>query len=141
MTDRPQRIFLTDKRRQVLENDTDDLSEKAVRGHEYRIRVRARMALEELIEVYESDVIDNSEVFESHQIIKLLQELVQPDQITRFSRFDGTQEEHHEEYSYEYQLLADADRATTMSTIRLLGPPEEFEETATFTEKISRFYL
>jgi hypothetical protein len=63
--------FLTDERRAVLAGDYDG-SESVERTHKSRIRQRARSAIEELIEVAQSPVIENSDVFSPSQIGTLL---------------------------------------------------------------------
>lgn len=66
-----QNIFLTDKRRDVL-NGTSDWSESSIGVEKSKIKKRARMALNELIAVAGSSRIDNEDVFQSEQIELLL---------------------------------------------------------------------
>lgn len=63
--------FLTDERRAVLTGDYEG-SESVERTHKSRIRRRARSAISELIEVAQSPVIENSEVFDPSEIGTLL---------------------------------------------------------------------
>lgn len=67
-------IFLTEKRREVL-NGTDDLNDDSRIVEKSRIRTRARMALRELQAVADSGVIDNETVFEPDEIYGLLHAL------------------------------------------------------------------
>ncbi len=64
-------VFLTDKRTDVLNREYEG-SESVRRTHESRIRQRAQTAISELIEVADSPVIDNSDVFEPVDVGRLL---------------------------------------------------------------------
>ena len=65
------KVFLTEARREVLADEFE--GEDSTRGsHKSRIRTRARMALNELIEVAESDEIANEDVFDPRLIRRLL---------------------------------------------------------------------
>jgi hypothetical protein len=70
MTDKTD-VFLTDKRTDVLNREYEG-SESVRRTHESRIRQRARTAISELIEVADSPVIDNADVFEPEEVGRLL---------------------------------------------------------------------
>lgn len=63
--------FLTDERRAVLNGEYDG-TENVERTHKSRIKARSQSALSELIEVAESEEIDNAEVFDPKQIRTLL---------------------------------------------------------------------
>lgn len=76
----PDKIFLTDERRKVLEGDADHLTEESERVIKSRIRVRARMALEELTEVAQSPVIKTESVFEPDDVRRLVIALLTPDE-------------------------------------------------------------
>lgn len=56
-------IFLTETRRAVLDGESD-LSGRSLENEKSRIRTRARAALDELIEVAQSNEIENRSVFE-----------------------------------------------------------------------------
>jgi hypothetical protein len=75
-----EKTFLTDSRRDVLEGNADDLTEQSLRNAKSRIRVRSRLALDELIEVAESHEIENAEVFDPDDVFRLLSALVAPDE-------------------------------------------------------------
>lgn len=74
------KIFLTDSRRDVLEANADDLTDQSLRNAKSRIRVRSRLALEELTEVAESMEIENSEVFDPDDVFRFLRALMLPDE-------------------------------------------------------------
>lgn len=63
--------FLTDERRAVLTGDYGG-SENVERTHKSRIRQRANSAISELIEVAQSPVIENADVFDPAEIGTLL---------------------------------------------------------------------
>lgn len=69
-------VFLTDQRRDVLTGDYDGAA-NTERTHQSRIRSRARSALAELIEVAESDAIENESVFDPDQLRYLLTAIMQ----------------------------------------------------------------
>lgn len=71
------KTFLTDKRRAVLTGKYEG-AENTERVHRRNIKNRATTALEELIEVAESDVIDNTEVFDPVDVHRLLIALTTP---------------------------------------------------------------
>lgn len=69
------KAFLTDSRREVLDGTTD-LTGQSLHNAKSRIRTRARLALEELIEVATSPAIDNKDVFDPEQIDILIHTLL-----------------------------------------------------------------
>lgn len=123
MTDKPEKIFLTPPRREFLKNP-DSCSESARRSHYYRLRTRARMALNELIEVYESDAIPNDEVFSPQDVKRLFGALFgEPSNITPRNEYDGDYVEWAKEYSYEDALLGELQNTELTWKILLLGGP------------------
>lgn len=108
-----EKIFLTDSRRDVLEGDSD-LSDQSLLNAKSRIRVRARLALEELIEVAESSEIDNAEIFEPEQMARLVAAVISPpsEQITPRYTFDGDPEEYREQYEYPMAVTWRLDHIT-----------------------------
>lgn len=126
--DEVERIFLTDTRRRFLE-EPESFSESAQKTNYYRLRNRARMALEELIEVYQSDRIDNSELVEPRQVGELLNALIgDPDDITPRNEFDGDFRDWIDEYAYEDAVLSEIERASLRWRLILLGTPVETTE-------------
>lgn len=100
-----QRVFLTDARRDVLNGEFDG-KEITKRSQKSKIRTRSRLAIDELIDVFESDEIDNTKSFDPEQIARLIRALMpHPDEIESFPEYDGTAEEHTNEYSWLYTLL------------------------------------
>ena len=75
------KVFLTDERRDVLTGEYEG-SENVERTHKSRIRARSQTALEELIEVAESQEIDTRDVFDPHDVFNLLQAILLPDGYT-----------------------------------------------------------
>lgn len=67
-----QNVFLTDHRRDVLDG-TADLTENSLINEKSRIRKRARMAIEELQEVAQSNQIENESVFDPKALAYLIQ--------------------------------------------------------------------
>lgn len=93
-------IFLTDNRREVLAGETE-LEGDSLAVAKSRIRVRARMALQELIQVAQSEEIDNSTVFEPRAIESLLESVMGPrDDIEPIQETDDWKA-HQERYWYE----------------------------------------
>lgn len=76
MTD-PDNAFLTDSRREVLDGTTD-WEQSSVRVEKSRIKKRAQVALDELIEVAESHEIDHTRAFDPDDVFRLLQALLLP---------------------------------------------------------------
>jgi len=72
---KPENIFLTDNRRNVLEG-TSEWSEKSIINEKARIKNRASLALEELTEVAESDKIDHTDAFDPDDVFRLLSALL-----------------------------------------------------------------
>jgi len=70
-----EKVFLTDSRRDVLKG-TSDLTDQSLYNAKSRIRTRARLALDELIEVAASDEIDNADIFTEQQIQVLISNLL-----------------------------------------------------------------
>jgi hypothetical protein len=66
-----QNIFLTDTRRDVLEGESD-LSGGSLANEKSRIRTRARAAIDELIEVAQSEEIENASIFGPEKVGTLL---------------------------------------------------------------------
>ena len=128
MADEPEKIFLTQPRREFL-RDPDSCSESARRSHYYRLRTRARMALNELIEVYESDAIPNEEVFAPSDVKRLFGALFgDVGDITPRNKYDGEYVEWAKEYSYEDALLGELNNADMTWRLLLLGGPAEAPE-------------
>jgi hypothetical protein len=122
---KPDNIFLTDTRKEYL-NNPESFSEDAQHAHFYRVRDRAQMALEELIEVYQSDVIDNSELFEPSDVHRLFDALLgDPTEITPRNKYDGEYTEWAKEYRYEDALLAEIENLSMRWRVYLLGTPVE----------------
>lgn len=90
-----EKIFLTDSRRDVLEGNANDLTEQSLRNAKSRIRVRSRLALEELTEVAESPEIENREVFDPDDVFLFLRALLLPDE---YVPIDGEPPEDYQEY-------------------------------------------
>lgn len=71
------KVFLTDTRRALL-NDEYGGKESSRATERSRIKNRAGVALDELIEVAESDQIDNTDVFDPADVHRLLVALTTP---------------------------------------------------------------
>ena len=123
MTDSPN-AWLTPKRRKYLSGQTEDFSDSALHAHKYRIRDRARRAFNELIEVYESDMIDNSEVFKPDDMRRLINALMSDFDGVPRNEFDDPLN-HHEEYAYYHALLSELEHLCTLWELGLLGKPLE----------------
>lgn len=78
----PDNIFLTDERREVLQGKDREITDQSLHNAKSRIRVRTRLALEELTEVAESPEIRNESVFDPESVHQLLIALLTPDQFT-----------------------------------------------------------
>lgn len=74
-----EKVFLTEARREVLQGSTD-LTGQSLQNQKSRIRVRSRLALEELTEVAESPEIDNTGVFDPDEVFRFLRALMIPDE-------------------------------------------------------------
>lgn len=122
---KPNKVFLTDTRRRYL-NNPESFSDDARHAHFYRLRDRAQMALYELIDVYESDVIDNSELFEPSDIHRLFDALLgDPSEITPRNKYDGEYVDWAKEYHYEDALLSEIENLSMRWRLYLLGTPVE----------------
>lgn len=101
-----ERVFLTDTRRDVLEGEFDG-PDATKRSHKSRIRTRARMALQELIEVAQSSEIDNTDVFEPKEITSFTESLIfngRSGGITPMLNWEGDYDDYYSEYAYQRQL-------------------------------------
>lgn len=105
-------IFLTDSRRDVL-NGVDELTDQSRYNAKSRIRQRARMALQELIEVAASPEIDNADVLEPNVLARLLDAAMVPQGTTITPRwnFDGDPAEYRDTYRYQLALHGRLDHA------------------------------
>lgn len=71
--------FLSERRRSIIEGESADemgIADATYRQHRAAVKRQARLALEELLNVAASPVIDNSDVFEPEQIRALTQTLI-----------------------------------------------------------------
>jgi len=99
------RVFLTETRRDVLNGEFEG-PDATKRSHKSRIRTRARMALQELIEVAASPEIDNADIFEPDDVTDLTEALIFNGRrgITPLWNWEGEAEEFYQEYAYQRQL-------------------------------------
>jgi hypothetical protein len=98
------KVFLTDKRRDVLAGESD-LEGNSLAVSKSRIRKRARLALAELIEVAESDQIDSSDIFDPEDMAQLIHAAMAPaGGLTPRWNYDGTEQQYLEEYGYQRAL-------------------------------------
>jgi len=119
-----EKAFLTDSRRNVLEGNADDLTEQSLRNAKSRIRVRARLALTELIEVANSDEIDQTEVFDPDDIFRLLSALLRsmnPEHIEGADEMVGGLIG-QDDYTDEFRAYSD--RLQAQMSKLVLEPPE-----------------
>lgn len=105
-----QNIFLTDHRREVLAGEAD-MTDGSLSVEKSRIRKRADMALQELIEVAESSEIENNTVFNPADIAHLLNAVMQPSDrpLTALYDYETTnpaerRRNHQDAYPYQYDL-------------------------------------
>lgn len=71
--------FLSERRRSIVEGETAEdmgIADATYRQHRAAVKRQARLALEELLKIAASPVIDNSEIFEPDQIRALTQTLI-----------------------------------------------------------------
>lgn len=126
-------VFLTEKRRKLLQGDRDDLTEQSTINEKSRVRTRARLAVDELIEVAESDEIENSTVFDPEDVERLLRAILGPEKDIRpfWEVADESTEIrrlYNERYAYERAVV---DRLQHLTTIydarlnRLRSPPDD----------------
>lgn len=114
-------IFLTDSRRDVLNGDTDHLNSQSLANAKSRIRTRARLALDELIEVAASPAIDNEDVFEPEEVYTLISillngtgglshgdEIPHPDELReQYDRYEAVAWKPYEDYSRDLYVRLD----------------------------------
>jgi hypothetical protein len=74
---KPENIFLTDKRREVLQG-TSDWEDASVANEKSRIKNRARLATAELIDVANSPHIENRKALPPEQVGELIESVVTP---------------------------------------------------------------
>lgn len=115
------RGFLTDKNRDVLFGRYDG-SEGAKRNQESRIRSRAAAALNDLVAVADSGVIDNADTFDPDQVYALLVSLA----IDRDTFGSGDPDDpHHKEIDDEFRReILEAVDAFRMTYHEGYGPGE-----------------
>lgn len=97
-----QKVFITDRRRALL-NDELDETKASIDVEKTRIRKRARMALAELIEVAESDAIDNDDVFDSDELGRLVMALFRD--IEPATTYEGSIDTYYQNHPYEMSLF------------------------------------
>lgn len=107
----PERVFLTDARRAVLRDEFDGAA-STEHSHRSRIRTRSRLALKELIEVAQSEEIENADVFDPGDIEALITALYTGDGFVPFRIFDGSRQEYAQHIAYQLDLHARLDRLT-----------------------------
>jgi hypothetical protein len=124
-------VFLTDARRDVLRGESDRTG-NSLSVEKSRIRERARLALSELIEVAESEEIDNADVFDPRDVSRLIAALLSGDeQVTPRWNFDGTDAEYRDRYEYPVGLCWRLDhlvRGYSDTLLRTEPPAGEVEE-------------
>lgn len=77
MMTEPQNIFLTENRRDIL-NQESDWSDSAVANERSRINKRTKLVLEELTEIAQSPVIENENAFPPELVAELFEALFTP---------------------------------------------------------------
>ena len=138
-----ERVFLTDTRRNVLSSEFEG-ADSTLESHKSRIRSRSRMALSELVEVAESNEIDNEDVFDPREIHALLEALfgdleeIQPYH-EAYHESAEARRSYFREYEYEKQLAEDISHIDTIYGGRLLdpNPPRTPEESFARNEKLA----
>jgi len=98
-------VFLTDTRREVLKGEYDG-SPNNQRSHKSNIRKRADLALEELIEVAESDELDHTDFIDPDDVFRLLQALLIPDR-HHIDRDEFTPTPTEDQYTDEFRAYRD----------------------------------
>lgn len=121
------KVFLTDERRDVLEGNADDLAEQSLRNAKSRIRIRARLALEELTEVAESKELDQTEVFDPDDVFRLLRALKQPMNPEHLEGADETQGGLIGPEDYTHEFRAYSDRLDAQMSKLVLDTPDADE--------------
>lgn len=110
---KPDSVFLTDNRRDVLFGKSD-WTEASINNERSRIKNRAEIALDELIAVASSPMIDNADVFEEEQVRTLLSILLYG---TGGFRYEDLDLEEVLKESEDYHLVAwepDTDYANSL---------------------------
>jgi hypothetical protein len=119
--------FLTDARREVLEG-TSDREGSSLSVEKSRIRKRAKLALQELIEVANSSEIENESVFDTQQVHLLLDALFRDGQprLTPLWDYDGDPSEYNDEYAYQKTLHSSLQQSMMMygEAMTTEEPPE-----------------
>lgn len=71
--------FLSERRRSIVEGETAEdmgIADATYRQHRAAVKRQARLALQELLKVASSPVIDNSDIFEPELVRTLVQTLI-----------------------------------------------------------------
>jgi len=127
---KPENTFLTENRRDVLKG-TSEWTDRAINNEKSRIRKRATLAMDELIEVAASPEIDNESIDGFHQdtVARLIHALMMPENRTLTPRwnFDGDSRDYQEVYSYQIGLQGRLDLALDgyQDMLRREVPPGE----------------
>jgi len=116
--------FLTANQREILDGSTD-LSDESLDEEKTRIRGQARRAVRELATVAESAEIDNSDVFRSDDLTRLLNAIMLPsDGLPPRESFDGD-DEYSERYSFQIRLYTSLGNAIDPYGDLLFGTREQ----------------
>lgn len=114
---KPENIFLTDKRREVLQG-TSDWEDASVANERSRIKNRARLAIAELIEVANSPYIDHTDVFDPDDVDNFIRALLtssRPDHVSQVGLVEDASQDHSDDlpddaypdYTEEFEIYRD----------------------------------
>jgi hypothetical protein len=74
-----ERVILTEQRERLLSGKYEG-SDTAERAQRHRLKNSTKVAIDELIQIAESPVLDNSDVFDPDDVFRLLRALYTPSQ-------------------------------------------------------------
>jgi hypothetical protein len=133
------RVLITDRRRRLLNENLDE-TRGSINVEKTRIRKRARIAIQELVEIARSDAIDNEDIFQPEDLNALITAIMEENGLVSRNDFDGTAEEHTKEYSYKIGFIVRLDNTVSLyhdkiqslgrfsETVPLIDHPEPDED-------------
>jgi len=107
------RVLITDRRRRLLNENLDE-TKGSVNVEKTRIRKRARIAIQELVEIARSDAIDNEDIFQPEDLNALITAIMEENGLVSRNDFDGTAAEHTKEYPYKIAFIDRLDNTVSL---------------------------
>jgi len=98
--------FLSESRQKIVNGETDEFADGTVRAYRHETKKKARMAIQELIQIANSTEFENRKIFDPQDIDELLEALLEePEPVTPLWEYEGDHIDHMNEYGYQHSLV------------------------------------